>query len=133
MKPYDLAALLAACKCVIPECGVAIYSLGFCRAHYYEVRYHYATEFMRTRFWEKVEKTAGCWYWRGRLDNQGYGRVKIRQRQSAAHRVAWQLERGDVPDGLVLDHLCRNPAHLEPVTSAENTRRGHAARRSQCG
>lgn len=70
-----------------------------------------------------------CWLWLG-SPHHGYGLVRVGLRkQRKAHRVAYELLVGPVPDGLVLDHLCRrkrciNPAHLEPVTQAENIRRG---------
>lgn len=67
----------------------------------------------------------GHWYWTGVLSNTGYGRYKRKQ----AHRVVYEREVGPIPEGLVLDHLCRirccvRPYHLEPVTPEENTRRG---------
>lgn len=74
----------------------------------------------------------GCWIWQGRPTNAGYGLMTLRTdgvaRSTSAHRVAYETFVGPVPDGLVLDHLCRvrmcvNPAHLEPVTSRENTMR----------
>lgn len=80
------------------------------------------------------EPNTGCWLWLGTLDNKGYGRIG---RGSLAHRVAYELVVGPIPEGLELDHLCRtpaccNPAHLDPVTHAENMRRGAWGRRSQC-
>src|SRR5690606_26252710 len=59
----------------------------------------------------------------------GYGRIVVGGKQRPAHRVSYEHFVGPIPDGLLLDHLCRvrcciNPAHLEPVTSGENTRRG---------
>ena len=81
------------------------------------------------RFWEKVDKTATCWLWRASIRNHGYGRIKVNGRAEQAHRVAYELLVGPIPEGLTLDHLCRvrlcvNPAHLEPVTQKVNIRRG---------
>ena len=80
------------------------------------------------RFWTKVEKTEGCWLWMGALAH-GYGRVKDGKKIVQAHRFAYELLRGPIPDGLQIDHLCRipncvNPEHMEPVTMSENLRRG---------
>lgn len=68
----------------------------------------------------------GCWVWQGYRTAHGYGRIGA----DYAHRLTYELVVGPIPDGLQLDHLCRNrgccnPAHLEPVTMAENIRRGY--------
>ena len=83
------------------------------------------------RFWPKVEITESCWLWTaGRVWN-GYGRFKVAGRHVYAHRFAYELLDGPIPDGLQLDHLCRvrhcvNPAHLELVTNRENSLRGES-------
>lgn len=82
------------------------------------------------RFWQKVEKTAGCWIWKAARDRDGYGFfTPIHGKHLRAHRVAYELLKGPIPEGLQIDHLCRNtscvnPNHLEPVTHLENNRRG---------
>jgi hypothetical protein len=84
--------------------------------------------------------STGCWEWNLRLDKKGYGRTKLqghRDQLFQAHRVMYELLIGPIPDGLQLDHLCRvrhcvNPIHLEPVTSAENSRRGEWWGKPRC-
>lgn len=73
----------------------------------------------------------GCWTWSGSLAH-GYGRLQVAGKSTMAHRFAYEHFVGPIPVGLELDHLCRNPAcvnptHLEPVTHAENVRRGDIA------
>ena len=80
------------------------------------------------RFWARVDKSGDCWLWTGPQAN-GYGRAWGGERSRWAHRIAYELANGPFPDGMELDHLCRNrlccnPAHLEVVTHAENRHRG---------
>src|SRR5262245_10973804 len=79
----------------------------------------------------KIERTAGweCWLWQGKLDDGGYAIIRVDDHRMNAHRFSYELLVGPIPDGLVVDHLCRrrhciNPDHLEPVTNEENVRRG---------
>lgn len=89
------------------------------------------TEASKVRWWQKVIPTDGCWHWTGYLSDQGYGRLWDGKAVQYAHRLSFEMFRGQIPDGLDLDHLCRNrgcvnPAHLEPVTRRENVSRGKA-------
>jgi hypothetical protein len=86
------------------------------------------------RFWSKVEvcRETGCWLWTASLGS-GYGQFMLNGMPVRAHRVAYEALIGPVPRHLQCDHLCRvrrcvNPAHLEIVTSGENTRRGNAGK-----
>ena len=76
----------------------------------------------------RVDSESGCWIWTGTKIWNGYGVYS----GQVAHRKAYEIFVGPVPDGLDLDHLCRNrgcvnPAHLEPVTRSVNLRRGFEA------
>lgn len=82
-----------------------------------------------------VDEETGCWNWQRSLV-KGYGRIYTQDhRYEAAHRIFYERKfgRDSIPDGLYLDHLCRNrrcvnPDHLEPVSHAENLRRGSGAK-----
>lgn len=93
---------------------------------------------MRTteeRFWVKVDKTGCCWRWTASLDAGEHGQFNLgttadgKKLIRRAHRISYTWLVGPIPDGLVLDHLCRhrecvNPKHLQPVTHWENIMRG---------
>lgn len=83
------------------------------------------------RFWSKVEKTGGCWFWTAASDGDGYGTFIIRKKVLLAHRIAFVSIGGVIPEGTELDHRCRvrgcvRPDHLEPVTHKENSARGNS-------
>jgi hypothetical protein len=82
-----------------------------------------------TRFLAKVEKTEMCWAWCGARHGKGYGHIRLNGAVAKAHRVAYELFVGSIPDGLTIDHLCGNtscvnPCHLEAVPGKVNTLRG---------
>ena len=83
-----------------------------------------------TRFWSKVSIREGaCWKWNGTHDKKGYGVFWNSNKLVMAHRYAYELLIGEIPNGKEIDHLCRNPncvnpKHLEPVPHIVNVRRG---------
>lgn len=92
-----------------------------------------------------VDPDTGCWVWQRQKDTNGYGRLRLNGRaggMTAAHRHYFESNVGPIPDGLEIDHLCRNracvnPSHLEPVTKRENILRGGGtgamnARKTHC-
>lgn len=133
--------------CTVEDCGRTRHGHGLCEAHYNRLRIHGSpvahVPVSRThdvaksedeRFWEKVDASGDCWEWISTRNRGGYGQFHTVTRGSPtnrtpAHRWAWETLVGLIPEGLVLDHLCRNPPcvnpdHLEPVTDQENIRRG---------
>jgi hypothetical protein len=81
------------------------------------------------RFWMQVERTESCWNWIGGQNGNGYGKFQVGGRKVYVHRWAYERFVGPIPDGLQVDHLCRNraccnPEHLEPVTRLVNQLRG---------
>lgn len=93
-----------------------------------------------------VVTPSGCWEWARSLNGNGYGHlgrsVAGKKSHHLAHRFSYERVHGPIPDGLTLDHLCRNircvnPAHLEPVTQRVNNERGNVlsvryGRRTHC-
>lgn len=132
---------MAPTTCNIPGCEAVAITRGWCSMHYRrwqrsgdpgsagKLRNDAARD-VEPRFWKRVDKDGpgGCWLWTGPLTPYGYGNFWAEGRVMRAHRFAYELIAGPVPDDLEIDHLCRvthccNPAHLEAVTHAENMRR----------
>ena len=87
---------------------------------------------LKTRLLAHVHKAGDCWEWTGTI-SAGYGQIRLGQKGTPmvlAHRASFEVFVGPIPDGLQIDHLCRNPKcinpdHLEPVTPRENILRGN--------
>jgi hypothetical protein len=122
--------------CSAPECGATTIrnkKTGLCNACYQRWLKTGSTvkrvpPSPAERFWAKVNRTDSCWLWTA-TGYGGYGWFWDGERPALAHRYSYELHRGPIPEGLVIDHLCRNPpcvnpAHLEAVTQQENLMRG---------
>ena len=116
-------------KCSLDGCEGRHFARGWCNLHYTRMRRFGSFDPPTWRPDYEVMPD-GCWLWRKALGGgTGYGQLRMNGRTHNAHRVMYERLVGPVPEGLVLDHLCRvracvNPDHLEPVTFAENMRRG---------
>lgn len=81
------------------------------------------------RLLKRTTKISGCWLWKGATNDKGYGQIKVNGKTTYVHRASYEFHVGPIPEGAVLDHICRvpsclNPAHLDAVTQKENIRRG---------
>ena len=87
------------------------------------------------RFWEKVDKSGECWLWMASCYPDGYGRFKHGEKVVLAHRLAFEWEHGEIPEGLQVDHRCHErrcvrPDHLRLVTPAQNQQNRRGATRA---
>lgn len=129
-------------KCLVSGCDAPVYAAGMCSRHYNRKRTTGTTDdsprsrgSLETRFWRQVDKRSAseCWPWKSKSLVKGYGYIGLGGRSGGkelAHRVAWLLTHGELPDlkgyhGAVVRHkchnrLCCNPDHLEIGTQADN-------------
>jgi len=119
--------------CKFPGCGRGVKTRGMCNAHYQQFRVGKPLAPLRRRSRGTVEerfdfyarKGEGCWIWTGPRHSGGYGTLGVEGEKRYAHRVSHELHIGPIPEGLVIDHICRNkicvnPDHLQAVTNKEN-------------
>lgn len=140
------ASAYAGQQCSVPGCEGNAHSLGLCKAHYKRQRRWGDPQGQRPitdpveRFWSKVDKAGtipsarpglgACWVWTAGSNGTGYGAFHpARGVTVLAHRWVYEQEIGPIDPLMVVDHLCRNracvnPWHLEQVTNEENLRRG---------
>lgn len=129
--------------CSVEECTKDRRARGMCWQHYQQSR---RASFappeapdpmikLEARFWSKVDMTGDCWNWLGAHGKHGHGTFCVTKdgvsKTPGAHRVAYELVKGPIPEGLHIDHICHNPPcvnpdHLRPVTHKQNheNRRG---------
>jgi hypothetical protein len=114
-------------SCTVPGCDRTHLAKGYCQRHYSRARRNGSAQetTVASRFFSKVSQAGDCWEWR-HVTPSGYGTLF---RRMLPHRWAYQYLRAPIPEGLELDHLCRNrrcvnPWHLEPVTRRVNAMRG---------
>lgn len=129
-------------RCQVADCDKEYRARGYCVKHYGEARRDGSLEIHYDKAgqynWKKIQVTGFCWLWTSVTNEAGYGTMKVRSKFWLAHRWVYEQLVGPIPEGLVLDHLCRvrhcvNPDHLEPVTTGENIRRGLVAlERTHC-
>ena len=124
--------------CAVSDCDQVARSLTahLCDMHYKRNWRYGRTDVVRPnkrtvwdRFWEKVDASGDCWEWTASTRGAGYGQFGwTPYRIIEAHRAAWELLIGPIPDGMVIDHLCENkicvnPDHLQVTTRAHNSMR----------
>lgn len=126
--------------CDFDDCTSKHWSSGYCEKHYRRWKRHGDPAIVlrqtglpvEVRFWMKVQrgKPDECWFWISRqISSDGYyGMFSTPDREVMAHRFAYEITVGLIPEGLTVDHLCRNTfcmnsAHMELVTNSENVRR----------
>lgn len=122
--------------CSIGECESPAIKRGWCSMHYQRWRkkgdVHYdrakhLASLVPARFWALVEPDGeNCWPWRGVINDSGYGLLSVNRRNLRAHRYSWELHNTPIPDGMQIDHECRNracvnPAHLRLVSPKQNS------------
>lgn len=119
----DMSMTQKVCEC---GCGQVV-EKRFARGHHLRVnKLIHKPKSLEIRFWRKVEKTDGCWLWRGTIASGKYGKIGWNRKIYYAHRIAWMLaNKQEIPADMVVMHSCDNPqcvnpAHLSLGSSMDN-------------
>lgn len=134
--------------CSFSGCTKPHYGKGLCNGHWQQLRrgqelttlqhrYRLAGS-AEERFLARVEKSQGCWTWLGGTFTNGYGQLKVNGSPTLAHRFSFELNKGVVPEGMMIDHicgnrLCVNPEHLQLATNKTNQENRGASKNSKTG
>lgn len=122
-------------SCSVENCKRKYEAKGFCEMHYkrwkrngipgdsIKRKFSNPEEAFRNR----VEQKDGCLVWTGYRDRHGYGQINVGGSMTGAHRFAYEIAHGAIPEGLHIDHMCWNPScvnveHLRVATNQQNLR-----------
>jgi len=104
-------------KCRLVDCSNRHQAKGLCKKHYYRLartgstRLATLSDKITTGF---IRAESGCWEWTGYKDPLGYGRFRHNRRRLYAHRAAYEVLIGEIPEGLLVCHHCDNPSCINP-------------------
>lgn len=126
--------------CKVDGCLAGYTARGYCQTHYWQARrsgeLQKATRpTPEARFWAKVEKTDTCWNWTANVLDDGYGMFCYRSKNVLAHRHAYRMAHGEIPDWMHVDHTCFNRRcvrldHLRLTTPKQNAENRSGAQRT---
>jgi hypothetical protein len=131
--------------CTFEPCDGKHFAKGYCKRHWAQwkktgdptIRRPNQWGTPEERFWRLTGKRSDseCWIWRGRLDKDGYGSLRIKFELSPvrAHRFSYQLHYGLIPEGCLIRHLCNNPSCVNPKHLAHGTQTDNMRDRTEAG
>lgn len=131
-RPLEDPVIAKELPCSVEGCDSLAHCRGWCELHYARWQRHGDPEKTAVilgddvkRFLSKVDSIGDCHIWTGTIGHYGYGVFRVKGKTVRAHRFAFELKRGSIPSGIVLDHTCHTPAcvrieHLRFATDKQN-------------